>query len=523
MAFKKFSLLDDFEIPTVSSVKEVKEVLSKVNRVATVKKSTSNFASMSLDQKIKYVNSQVLKTLGRYKNFVRVIRTPQELEEYIDKAVKLDVLALDTETNNSLDPLTCKLMGLCLYLPNTRPVYVPVNHCKPGTDELLPNQVNESEASRIMHKLVENNTKIIYHNGKFDIRVIHNTLGFYLPIWWDTMLAAQLLDENEPAGLKFQFSSKLDPTIGSYSIEKLFDIPYKWIDPEIFALYSAIDAYDTYNLQQLQQKEFNKPGMERLFNLFHNIETPVSLVVTHMEEDGVTFDNEFVAKLDALYNERMNSAIKTMENMLSPYKSLVEKYQSEGKLETPVNFNSTQQLEIILYTILGLTPVKTGVTESGGTTSEASLVALKNPFADTLLEYRHYAKMITAYTSALPKLCSPKDGKIHSHFHQMGKEGKNVVTGRFSSSDPNLQQMPAREKIMRLMFKGSTEYKEREVEDNSFEVSEIEEIETSSGYVFSRNLKIGDLIYLQEGESRIERVVSKVEEIDRKTLRISVQ
>ena len=81
--------------------------------------------------------------------------------------------------------------------------------------------------------------------------------------------------------------------------------------------------------------------------------------------------------------------------------------------------------------------------------------ALNIPFTKALLEYRHYAKLISAFTEALPKLCSTKDGKIHASFNQMGKEENNVRTGRFSSTDPNLQQIPSKEKVMRLMFKAS--------------------------------------------------------------------
>lgn len=523
-AYRKVALLDDFEIPNPTTMEEVRKALGKVNKTVSVAKETKSYSTLPLDEKLKLIRSEVNRVLGRYKGFVRVIYNKEEFQEYIDKAIKLDVLALDTETNNSLDPITCKIMGLCLYLPNTRPVYVPINHCKPGTEELLKNQISEQDASRILKEAKDKNIKIIYHNGKFDLRVINNTLGYYLPIWWDTMLASQLLNENERAGLKYQFDKYIDPTIGSYNIEKLFEIPYQWIDPEVFALYSAIDAYDTYKLYLKQRADFRGPELEKLFNVFHEIETPVTLVVAHMEDDGITLDKGFVARLNDFYHKKQEQALQNLNDILKPYTSIIQKYQSTGELETPVNYNSVQQLEIILYNILGA-PVQSSSDgkESKMGTDEKTLLALNMPFTKTLLEYRHYNKMITAFTEALPLLVSPKDGKIHAHFNQMGREDRNVVTGRFSCSDPNLQQMPSREKVMRMMFSASTEFNDREIENNSFIIKECEEVETIEGYKFARKLQIGDKIY-SYGENKKEVVtIISIEEVDNMHLKITVK
>ena len=522
--YRKMSLLDGFEIPNPTTMEEVKKALGKVNKTVSIAKEGKSYSNLPLNEKLKLIKSEVNRVLGRYKGFVRVIYNKEEFQEYIDKAIKVDILALDTETNNSLDPITCKIMGLCLYIPNTRPVYVPINHCKPGTDELLDNQISEEDASRILKQVKEKNIKIVYHNGKFDLRVVNNTLGYYLPIWWDTMLASQLLNENERAGLKPQFDKYIDPTIGSYSIEKLFEIPYQWLDPEVFALYSAIDAYDTYKLYLKQRNEFKGEGMERIFNVFHSIETPVTLVVAHMEDDGITLDRRFVTKLNDYYHKKQEQALQELSNILIPYSTVIQKYQSTGELETPVNYNSVQQLEIILYNILGAPVQNTSDGKEGKMgTDEKTLLALNLPFTKTLLEYRHYNKMITAFTEAIPALVSVKDGKIHAHFNQMGREDRNVVTGRFSCSDPNLQQMPSREKVMRMMFSASTEFNDREIEDNSFTIKECEEVETEEGYKFARKLQIGDKIYKYTDDKKELVNIINVEEIDKMYLKITVK
>ena len=447
--YVKTSLLDDFELPEISH-EAIKQRLVKIGKTHSVQQKQVSYANLPLEEKLKIIETEVYKTLGRYKGFVKVIHDAETLNRYINKAISVDYLAFDTETNNSLDPLTCKVMGLCLYIPNTKPAYVPINHCKPGTEELLPNQVTEQEAKDALMRLKD--TKIIMHNGKFDIRVINNTLGFYMPIWWDTMLAAQLLDENERAGLKPQYKKYVDPTIGTYNIEKLFaGVPYAWVNPEVFALYAAIDSYDTYLLQQNQYDRFSQPGMENMFKLFSTIEVPVTLIVAKMEDDGIDLDMDFVTKLNNKYHAGLDKAISSMENYLDIYKTFIQMYQAEGKLDTPLNFNSTPQLQTLLYDILKIPPLE-GV---GRATDANTLESLNNEFVNYLLDYRHFSKLISAFTESLPKLRSPRDGKIHASFNQMGKEENNVRTGRFSSTDPNLQQIPSHEKVMRLMFKAS--------------------------------------------------------------------
>ena len=450
--YKKFSFLDDFEMPEVTH-DAIKQQLVMLGKTHAIKKRKS-LDSMPLEERLNYIKNEVYKILGRYKNYVKVIRNENEFNNYINRAIELDCLTLDTETNNSLDPLTCKLMGLCLYLPNSKPVYVPVNHVNHETNELLENQVSLECITKAFKKLKDSNTKIIYHNGKFDIRVCYNVTGVYLPIWWDTMIAAQLLNENELARLKYQYKIHVDPTIGTYNIEKLFTgLPYELVDPEIFALYAAIDAFDTYLLQQKQQNIFEHEDMKNLYRLFNEIEIPTVLVVSKMEDDGICLDLDFLNKLNNKYSIKKKEYADKLKNLLEPYKNQIKYYQNLGKLDDPVNFESPPQLNIVLYDIM-----KTPIPETGKSTDKATLKSLKTPFTETILEYRHYSKLISGFTEPLPTWLSKKDGKLHASFNQMGKEENNVRTGRFSSTDPNLQQIPSREKAMRMVFKASPGY-----------------------------------------------------------------
>ena len=445
MLFTKSSFLDGFDIPTVSH-EDIKKQLNKTAKTKKVSKSV-NIDKMPLSEKLDYIESEVNRILGRYKGFIKVISSENEFAEYIDKCIDKGEAAFDTETNNSLDPLTCKIMGLCFYIENTRPVYVPINHAKPGTDELLENQVSEKFAKEQLQKLADSGTKLIYHNGKFDIRVVRNTLGVTLPIWWDTMIAAQLLDENELARLKYQFKRHINPTIDSYSIDKLFSgVSYAWVNPEVFGIYAAIDTYDTLLLQRWQQSVFEQDDLKKLYNLFMSIEMPIVSVVSKMEDTGVCMDTKFVSRLNDKYENMLSKIKNELDGMLKPYESKVQYYQENGTLDIPINYDSPAQLSIVLYDIMG-TP------DNGGKkTDKDALKSMKTPFSNLLLDYRHYSKLISGFTEPLPKMLSTRDNKIHANFNQMGKEDNSVRTGRFSSTDPNLQQIPSKEQVMRLMF-----------------------------------------------------------------------
>lgn len=491
--FKKASFLDGFELPEIT-YDNVKSALLKVGQQSIIKKRNS-IEGLPLSKRLESINSTIKKVLGRYEGFIKVIRSDEEFKQYIDFAIQKDYLSFDTETDNSLDPLTCKIMGLCCYIKNTKPVYIPINHCIPETDTLLENQVSMECVIEAFKKLKENNTKLIYHNGKFDIRVCYNNSGIYLPIYWDTMIAAQLLDENELARLKYQYKVHINPTMDSYNIENIFTgLPYSWIDPGIFAYYAAIDAYDTALLQEYQQNIFEKSDMQRLYNVFKNVEIPIVLVTAKMEDYGINIDKDFCNKLDKKYEEKLNEASEKLDNLLQPYKYQIKSYQEQGKLDNPINYDSAKQLSIVLYDI-----IKIKDDSSKKATDKNTLKNLKNPITDTVLEYRHYAKLRSAFTQALPSLISEKDNKIHASFNQMGKEDNNVRTGRFSSTSPNLQQIPSKEGILRMMFTGSVEYGQLVVNNNDIELDETNEIQTQIGWKFVKDLIIGDKIMFEDG------------------------
>ena len=219
----------DFKVSVVTSKSEVKKLVKKLDTEA-MKPTEVNAEKMlkskklSLQDRLAIINEKVIKTLGKQRYNTIVIRSLNDFSDYIDKAIAAGRIAIDTETNNSLDPITCKLMGLCLYVPGEKQAYIPINHINNDTGELLENQLTEADCKAQLQRILDAGTFIVMHNGKFDYKVIKCTCDIEVVPNWDTMLAAKILDENEfSAGLKQQYISKIDPSQEKYSIDHLFE------------------------------------------------------------------------------------------------------------------------------------------------------------------------------------------------------------------------------------------------------------------------------------------------------------
>lgn len=463
---------EDFEIKPVK--KEVKKVTTKINSPKKPKVETQKVISsksVSVYDKLQLIYAEVDRILGRYKENTQIIRTKQDLVDYIDASISNGVIAIDTETNNSLDPITCLLMGACIYTPGRKSAYIPVNHVDYVSHSKLKNQLTEEEIKEQFDRL--KNTKIIMHNGKFDYEVIKCTCGCVLDIYWDTEIAARILDENELAALKKQYILHIDSTQEKYDIEHLFQgIEYEVVDPDVFALYAATDALITYRLYEWQKEQFSKPGNENLYSVFMNVEMPVVQVSAEMELLGVEIDKDYASRLSIKYHKKVESVDKEIEEELSKYsakiaawrqtkeanyKELNSKQNKSGEytykkskneqLADPPQLNSPTQLAILLYDILEV-PVQDKKSPRG--TGEEILKKINIPLCDLILKKRGLEKLIGTYIDKIPACVSPKDNRLHAHFNQLG-----AGTGRFSSSDPNLQNIPSKNKEIRLMFKSA--------------------------------------------------------------------
>ena len=425
---------------------------NKVSDTQLIKKtklsSSKSFRTNTIQNKLDLIKVNVNKYLGKYSDIVEVVRTEERLKEFIDNAVKNGIISIDTETDG-LNPLVNHIIGVCLYTPNEKAIYIPTRHKSYVTQQLLSNQLQPEILEKYFNVIKDNNAKVIMHNAKFDKRIINSNYKVNLDIYWDTMLAAKCINNIEPADLKFQYADKFEQHKKEYDFESLFKgVEQALVPIEVFSLYAAIDAYITYKLYLWQVDKFKE--LPRVYNVFKNIEVPLIEVVSAMEDTGISLDTNYAKTLSVKYHKLLDEAYKNVEKELKPYNSKIKEFADKGKkIEYPMNIKSSIQLAILLYDILEIPTIDKKKPRGTG---EEILVKIDLPVCKAILEVRKLEKLIGTYIDKLPEVIS-KDGKIHASFNQYG-----AATGRFSSKDPNLQNIPSHNKDIRKMFVASPGY-----------------------------------------------------------------
>ena len=448
-----------FDIPTRQSNDSA--VLKQANsKKKAVTKSSGGIASI-----IANIQAMVEKHLGKYAAETLIIQDEQTLIEYIDACIEKGVVSIDTETKG-LDPILDKLVGPCIYTPGMKTAYIPMNHISYITGQKVKNQLSKEFVAEQFQRLVDAHVFTIMFNAPFDIRVILNWLGIRMHCDWDCYLAARCLNENEESNAlkkihcKYVLKGKED----AFRFDELFKgITFDLIPIKTGAIYAAHDPKITYELYDYQ-KQFlyydpacgpeDRNGMNGASWIFFNIEMPIVDVVVDMEETGVEFDMDYNKELQIKYHKLLDEREAKFHELCGMYSDEIQAYDGKVRLDNPINIKSSQQLSTLLYDIVGLKgPIDKKTKQPSRSTSEDTLKALKNPLADAILEYREFSTIVSTFIDKLPNCVNPKDGRIHCKFNQYGAD-----TGRFSSSDPNLQNIPSHNKDIRKMFKATDGY-----------------------------------------------------------------
>ena len=408
-----------------------------------------------ITDQLELIRSTVEDKLGKFKLKFEVITDLAVLNKYFDTANLTGELSIDTETTG-LDPIEDKIVGLCIYVPGLKAAYVPINHVDYITGIRYSNQLNEEEVANSFIRL-NNSVKNIMFNSTFDIRVIRNQLNVYLKCYWDGYIAARLLNENEESNALKKLHQKyvLDNKEDEFTFDAFFKgITFDKVPIDCAYLYGAHDALITYELYKFQKQYLslnsNREDLKKLALAFHNIEMPCVDVVCDMEDAGVSFDLNYAKELSIKYNKQLDDRLKDFYNQLEPYKKQIAQYKNhilDNKLSDPINIASPTQLAILLYDIIKIKPIDKKHPRGTGS---AILEKINIPLTQSILEYRKVAILIKTFIDKLPNVVNKHDGKIHCKFNQYG-----AVTGRFSSSDPNLQNIPSHNKDIRKMFVAS--------------------------------------------------------------------
>jgi len=371
--------------------------------------------------------SSFLKEIEDYRDVstagFQCVQTAKELADLVKILEKAELVAFDTETT-SLDARTAKLVGLSLCVDLDRAWYIPVGHRDEAgqllTDQLELSQVVESLGPFLCSPALMK----IGHNLKYDYTVMLQSCSLALagPLC-DTLIAAYLLEESGRSlkldDLCLQRGIRLTSFETAVAGDKRPD-SFAYVDLQTACSYSCEDVYGAL----LLWREF-APRLEdlQLFDLFANVEMPLVPILARMEIDGVTIDPAVLAELSKEFMHKLAQ----LERQI---------YSLAGR---EFNINSTRQLGQILFDDLQLPYGRKTKTGYSTDVSVLEKLANKHPLPAKILEYRTLAKLQSTYVERLTALQDPLTGRVHTSYNQAV-----TATGRLSSSNPNLQNIPIR-------------------------------------------------------------------------------
>lgn len=362
---------------------------------------------------------------GTYKT----INSLDEFHKLIDKLKSVPYFAIDTETT-SIDWQKAELVGVSVATTNYEGYYIPVGHTG-DFDVLLDNQLDRDFVLNELKPILENQSigKIGQHI-KYDSHVLKK-YGIELNNWhMDTMLASYVINgvatRHNMDDLARHYLGVNTTTFEDVAGKGAKQLSFDKVDMDKASDYACEDADITYRLFSVFDEYLQKDTNAN--SLLHKLEIPTAQILAQMEHDGILIKTEFLGKLSLAF-----------DNQISQLEQKAFELAGES-----FNVASPKQLGEILFDKLGISGGKK--TKTGQySTSEAILAKIDHPLVDVVLEHRSLSKLKSTYTDALAKVAD-KQGRVHTSYHQA-----LTSTGRLSSSDPNLQNIPIRTDTGRLI------------------------------------------------------------------------
>lgn len=362
---------------------------------------------------------------------VNIVDTEAKLNDLVKVLNKAKIISFDTETT-STEEMKADIVGISLAVKEGEGYYIPVRH-NAGKNLPLKQVLSALKAPMTNPKIGK-----LAHNAKYDYIVLAKYGLVVTPLTYDTMLAEFIIDPaSRNLGLKNLAFVKLGEEMTH--IEELIGKGKKQISMaevaiESVAPYAVADAEVPLRLMALQKDELKRVNGEKLLR---EIDLPLTPVLAGMEMEGVLLDLPFLKQM----SDEMTKRLEEIEKQI---------FDLVGK---PFNVNSTQQLSDVLFITLGLEPPDRGKkTASGHYSTAAGVLEMlrgKHPVVDLVLENRELSKLKSTYLDALPQAVDEKTGRVHTSYSQIG-----AVTGRLSSNNPNLQNIPIRTETGRKVRNG---------------------------------------------------------------------
>ncbi len=351
-----------------------------------------------------------------------LVMSQERFDAWLEKLRAAPLFAIDTETT-SIDAQRAEVVGVSFAATPGEAAYVPLAHLYPGA----PPQLDRNTVLGALKPLLEDPAKgKIGQHAKYDLHVLRHYGIAMAGIAFDTMLESYVYNSTAS---RHDMDTLSERYLGHRTIhyedvagKGAKQISFAQVAVDVAARYAAEDADVTLRLHQtLWPKLAEQPGPRRVFE---QIEMPLVPVLARMEQAGVLIDAAELARQTHQLRTRMHQLVQ----------------QAHGVAGHPFSLDSPKQLQQVLFVELGL-PVKSRTPTGQASTNEEALeeIAESHELPRLILEYRSLAKLVGTYTEKLPDAINPATGRVHTSFHQA-----TAATGRLSSSDPNLQNIPIR-------------------------------------------------------------------------------
>lgn len=418
-------VLGDFELKTVDEVFSRLEFRSHRERVHKL------HGALHGDDAIGIVKAEdVVETV--------IVRDQAALADLVNTLNNAETIAFDTETTG-IDQMAAELVGIALAVDGERGYYIPVNHRAGNGDgqssmfgEPVGDQLALDEVIAALRPPLENPAiPKVAHNAIYDLIILQRYGIDVAPIAFDTLLAEWLSNPiSKFLKLKTLVAQTLD--VQMTEIDELLgkgkdQKTMSQIDIEVAAPYAAADASMTWRLVQPLRDKLNDEGVN---TLYHKLELPLIPIISQMQRKGVALDVDF---LRAMSDQQRDSLSELQAQIFE---------LGGGKF----NINSPKQLNEVLFGRLGLPTEGLNRTKLGFSTDTNTLQKLRSEheIIELIEGFRELSKLKSTYVDALPTLVNPRTGRLHTSYNQTG-----AATGRFSSSNPNLQNIPNRTEMGR--------------------------------------------------------------------------